>query len=131
VLCFAAAGKEISITVTATNMGNVQLSGLSISLPNLELTCGTSLATSVAVGQEVKCWGKLTITQDIFEAGDATYTASASADGVIPVASQPLVVPVVAAPRLAADVKIAACTSSSPYGGTTAAAGKYQAPTVH
>lgn len=110
--------------MTATNNGNVQLSGLSISLPKVDLTCGASLTTTVAVGQAVKCWGKLIITQDLFEAGDATYTATATADGVSQVMSETLKVAVVAAPRLAVDVRVAACVSSSPYGGTTAAPGE-------
>ena len=70
-------GDIINYTLTATNIGNVTLSNVSISDPLLgSLTCTPSLPTSLEPTESLVCTGSYTLDQDDLDQGDVQNTAT-------------------------------------------------------
>ena len=88
---FAAIGDQLNFDVTATNSGNVTLTGLSVADPNpgsgaFASTCPGVPAT-LQPGASVTCDVTYTVTQEDLDDGTLTNTATASATapGAVPV----------------------------------------------
>ena len=79
---FSIAGTVLHYTITATNDGNVTLSGVSISDPLLgALTCTPSQPASLAPGASLACTGTYTVTQADLDAGHRANTATGGGTG--------------------------------------------------
>lgn len=79
---FNAPGQQIIYTITATNSGNVTLTGVSVSdaLPGLSaVTCDLAAPVSLVPGQALTCSASVATTQTAVDAGGITNTALATA----------------------------------------------------
>lgn len=99
-------GQQIPYTFTVTNTGNVTVSGVAITDPNLDAaaTCG---AIVLAPSASTACTGVHTVTQDEIDAGDdivntatVTGTPPGSSTPIPPVTSNEVVIPVQQTPAL-------------------------------
>lgn len=115
-----ALGTVILYTFVVTNTGNVTMTSIAVSDP--QTTAVTCPVTTVAPGNSTTCSATHTVNQADLDAGSLVNTASAvgtppSGTPISPVASNTVVVPVVATPSLA----IVKSTSATSY--TTVGAG--------
>src|SRR5262249_11536110 len=86
---------------TATNAGNVTLTGVTVSDPKLgTLDCSPSQPATLAPGDEITCTGSYTLTQADINTGQVQNTGTA-ASVETPPAQAPDTVPVPQAPALA------------------------------
>ena len=83
---FSSVGEQIVYTITATNVGNVTLIGVTISDPNAEIGLRTPIArTPLAPGGSLTCAAVHIVTQADLDAGRILDTARVDGDtGLIP-----------------------------------------------
>lgn len=82
---FVAAGEVIDVSYTLTNTGSVvDLDNVSLTDPKVATTCP---ATTIAIGATMVCTGTYIVTDDDMTAGSIDFAATASANGVSPLAS--------------------------------------------
>ena len=111
VSCCARAGEAIPVEVTAINSGNVPLTGVSISMPHVTLSCSSPMPAQLSLGEALKCTGQLTYTQDLLEGGDDVFATAAAADQLsTPAVTKALAVSVLAMPRLAVEIDGPGCS---------------------
>ncbi|MGY6553133.1 MAG: DUF7507 domain-containing protein [Wenzhouxiangella sp.] len=87
---YAAVGDLIDYQLTATNIGNVTLSNVSISDPDVgALSCTPAQPATLAPTETLVCTGSYSVTQDDVNAGSFTNTATANgtSPGGIPVSA--------------------------------------------
>ena len=80
----AALGDTIHYTYLVTNIGNVNLTSVTVDDPAIgSVTCPTPAPPGLAPGDSVTCTADAphTVTQDDLDAGDVTDTATATAVG--------------------------------------------------
>jgi uncharacterized repeat protein (TIGR01451 family) len=75
---YTAVGQKITYTITATNSGNVTITGVTIVDPNA--TMGSCTPTTLAPGQSIRCDAVHTVTQADIDAGTIINTAEVSGD---------------------------------------------------
>ncbi len=89
VAIYSEVGDVINYTITATNAGNVTLTNVTVSDPDLEppaLDCTPALPVAELVpGESVVCAGSYAITQQDLDNGSFTNTATADSDETEPV----------------------------------------------
>ena len=71
-------GDRVDYTLTATNTGNVTLTGVAIGDPSLSLTCTPTQPATLAPGDKLTCTGSRTLTQADLNAGAVDNTATAT-----------------------------------------------------
>lgn len=77
---YAAVDDVITYTLTATNVGNVTLTNVSISDPGAVIgSCTPTQPTSLGPGQALQCSATHVVTSDEIDAGEFTNTATANA----------------------------------------------------
>ena len=83
---FSSVGQQIAYTITATNVGNVTITGVTIIDPNVEMgLCAPIAPTTLAPGGSVTCAAVHTVTQADLDAGRIVNTARVEGDaGLIP-----------------------------------------------
>ena len=75
-------GDKIDYTLTATNAGNVTLTGVTIVDPKLgTLVCTPTQPATLAPGQQLVCTGSYTLTQADIDAGTSHNVATADSAG--------------------------------------------------
>ena len=78
-------GDEVDYTLTATNAGNVTLTGVTIVDPKLgTLVCTPPQPATLAPGAQLVCTGSYTLTQADLNAGHVDNTATADSDQTPP-----------------------------------------------
>lgn len=117
------AGTVVSLSVTASNPGNVHLRNVTLDVPGLgPLSCvngadgitPVALPADVLVDSHVVCTGSFEFSQDVLEAGDKTFTASGTAADLADAAtSSAVMITVASSPALAVDVDAPNCTKPS------------------
>ena len=81
----ADAGDRIVYTLTATNAGNVTLTGVTIVDPKLgTLACTPSQPATLAPGAQIVCTGSYTLTQADLNGGVVSNTATGDSDQTTP-----------------------------------------------
>ena len=75
---YTAVGQKITYTITATNSGNVTITGVTIVDPNA--TMGSCTPTTLTPGQSIRCDAVHTVTQADIDAGTIINTAEVSGD---------------------------------------------------
>ena len=81
-------GDEVNYTLTATNTGNVTLTGVTISDPKLgTLVCTPSQPATLASGAQIVCTGTYTLTQADLDNGQVVNTATGDTDQTQPTQS--------------------------------------------
>jgi uncharacterized repeat protein (TIGR01451 family) len=106
---YTAVGQKIAYTITATNTGNVTITGVTIVDPNA--TMGTCTPTTLAPGQSIRCDALHTVTQADIDAGTIINTAEVSGDNgdvAIVRASNTVTVPRIelSLPETGSDIKL-------------------------
>ena len=101
----ADAGDEVDYTLTATNAGNVTLTGVTVTDPKLgALACTPPQPATLAPGEQMVCTGSYTLTQADVNDGQVTNTATADSGQTPPTETTvPLPVPQAPALTLAKD----------------------------
>lgn len=86
---FFTVGQQIAYTLTASNTGNVTVTGVAITDPNAVIgLCTPATPTALAPGQSVSCTAVHTVTQADVSAGAITNTAHAAGDmGIVALVS--------------------------------------------
>ena len=93
-------GDEVDYTLTATNTGNVTLTGVTITDPKLgALACTPSQPATLAPGAQIVCTGSYTLTQADLDSGQVVNTATGDTDQTPPTQSTETV-PLPQAPAL-------------------------------
>ena len=81
----ADAGDKVNYTLTATNIGNVTLTGVAIADPKLgTLACTPAQPVTLAPGAHLVCTGSYTLTQADVNSGHVTNTATVDSDQTPP-----------------------------------------------
>ena len=94
-------GDKVNYTLTATNAGNVTLSGVTVSDPKLgALVCAPPQPASLAPGAQIVCTAAYTLTQADLDSGQVQNTATADSDQT-PATQTPSTVPLPQAATLA------------------------------
>jgi uncharacterized repeat protein (TIGR01451 family) len=82
-------GDRVNYTLTATNAGNVTLTGVQITDPTLgTLVCAPLQPATLAPGAQIVCTGSHTLTQADLDAGGVQNTATAGSDQTAPTDSE-------------------------------------------
>ena len=78
-------GDKVDYTLTAANVGNVTLTGVTVSDPKLgTLVCVPPQPATLAPGAQIVCTGTYTLTQADLNAGQVSNTATADSDQTPP-----------------------------------------------
>ena len=97
----ADAGDRIDYTLTATNTGNVTLTGVTVTDPKLgALVCAPAQPATLLPGEHITCTGSYTLTQADLNTGQVQNTGTADSDQTPPTQT-PSTVPVPQSPALA------------------------------
>ncbi len=100
---FSAVGSSLAFTFDVTNIGNVSLTGVTVTDPTATgVSCPSG---SLAAGATMRCTGQHTVTQADLDAGSVINTASVtgtppSGPPITPVSSNTVTVPAAQAPQL-------------------------------
>ena len=79
-------GDRVDYTLTATNAGNVTLTGVTISDPKLgTLTCVPAPPATLQPGEQLICTGSYTLTQADLDSGRVANTATADSGQTAPI----------------------------------------------
>ena len=89
VTTFRSVGQQIAYTITATNVGNVTITGVTIRDPNAEIgLCAPIAPARLLPGESLTCAAVHTVTQAELDAGRILNTARVDGEnGVIPITS--------------------------------------------
>src|SRR5262249_45970162 len=94
------AGDSVLYTLTATNAGNVTLTGVTVSDPKLStLDCAPPQPATLAPGAQLVCTGTYTLTQADLDAGQVQNSATADS-AETPPTQTPSTVPLPQSPAL-------------------------------
>jgi uncharacterized repeat protein (TIGR01451 family)/fimbrial isopeptide formation D2 family protein len=113
----ADAGETIAYTLTATNSGNVGLTGVSIVDPRLPvLSCTPTQPANLAVGSQMVCTGSYVVTQaDVDAQTPITNTATADSNETPPRQASASVPVSPALPMIGLSKRLAAASAQAPY----------------
>lgn len=106
------ANATVFLLVTASNTGNVRLRNVTLSIPDLALSCPSTQL--LEVDRHIECNGSFQFNQDTFEAGNKSFMAEGTASELSSVElSDPVMVEIDASPGLQVDVDANECLKPS------------------